>query len=292
MLRENMMWFVARPRLQIRLCLVLGLRLWASLTFLTNRYETIYHVTIERIWKRTYFFHTFINSILLILRNQCIQQQCLAHSKQILSVLPSFSPNLIRAGQYYRIRSILHWRTLDSLWVLLCRVHPKLPKPAAEPRALRIGDTPQSFFPGAATMPWVTWVGGIGAGCLRGAAESTFICAPSNLLPSSPPFPSQDCGSGLIRHGTPYHGEHERPHLPISPKMNLKNNVRLKKKKQIMENTYSVLPRASRRHLSSVPDARAVGLRGWRCTTSSTAITRELRNPELWPHCRLTESLR
>lgn len=229
MLSENMMWFVTRPRLQIRLCFVLGLWLWASLTFLTNRYENIYHVTIERIWKRTYFFHTFINSILLILRNQCIQQQCLAHSKQLLCYL-LFSPNLIRAGWYYRIRSILHWRTPEGLWVLLCRVHPKPPKTAAEPRALRIGDTPQPSFPGAATMPWATWGGGIGAGCLRGAAESTFICAPSNLLPSSPPFPSQDCGSGLIRHGTLYHGEHERPPPTHITKDEFKKQCQVKKK--------------------------------------------------------------
>lgn len=44
-------------------------------------------MAIEKIWERTYFFHTFISSVLLILCNQFIQQQCLAHSKQILFVI-------------------------------------------------------------------------------------------------------------------------------------------------------------------------------------------------------------
>lgn len=83
--------------------------------------------------------------------------------------------------------------------------------------------------------------------------------------------------------------KNECPYLPISPKMNLKNNVKLKNKtKTSYREHIQSLPCTNRPNLSSLLSGQGCSESG--PCTSNTSVTRELRNVELWPHCRLTES--
>lgn len=103
---------------------------------------------VEKSSKRTYFFHTSRSSVLLILCNQLIQQECLAHSKQISFV--TFPSILIWLEEANVIKGLFYtngpWKVcrLRSAWH-----SPSLLNPL-ESLGLS-GDTSECFFPRAAT---------------------------------------------------------------------------------------------------------------------------------------------